>query len=498
MFTRFLIHLLLGSSLLILGCQKKITRPGEPLPAIDESSYAQFRISGIEPGKAGLYAVLSLANVNGDSVISNRKVALTTYQQQYVTEPIKLNRENYVINKLIVVNSGDTALFAVPKMNSTKAGLVNIPLPFAIPLKTNGVNMLDATVTTVNTADQPQLYGYSSVDFGFEAHISAYVQLRIKVGTVWYDSLPALLQVHAVKENGEKWSREINIKGTINKITIPAGYKWYHFETNKWKSIQQENISGTYMKDSIVIKLESEKQPKLLKEEAIFIDNGIELIPESKTTYSYDSRGRISEARFYQRSIREPGLPLFMQDVFSYHSGNKWDSVLRYNNQQQLIGYTAVQRNSTGITSIFNKSFDQHIKVTVTYTEASGYKEITCNYRFDNSNAMQYKMIFRNGNNAEDYASSSTGSAEKSVYTYDAEINPYHQLGYDNLYFSHYSKNNIKGLIKEHTGAIPSVVPYRYEYSYDEDGYPKEVFISYKSYQTQNHSYRIKKTFQYQ
>lgn len=48
---------------------------------------------------------------------------------------------------------------------------------------------------------------------------------------------------------------------------------------------------------------------------------------------------------------------------------------------------------------------------------------------------MNYKIIARNGNRISDQAQSSTGGSEGGNYEYDDNINPKHQLGWDDLYF---------------------------------------------------------------
>ena len=53
-------------------------------------------------------------------------------------------------------------------------------------------------------------------------------------------------------------------------------------------------------------------------------------------------------------------------------------------------------------------------------------------------------------------------------------------------------------MLKGYAGGSPTVIPYRYEYVYDDDGYPKESYVSYKGYSSQQHLYRIKKVFRYQ
>jgi hypothetical protein len=97
---------------IVTGCRK----PAEPVPStpalIDNSSYLQLTFTGMEPNQGGLYAILSITKENGDSVFTNRKVAVTTANQQYITEKIKLEKGGYKLSKLMIVKSSDTFCFA--------------------------------------------------------------------------------------------------------------------------------------------------------------------------------------------------------------------------------------------------------------------------------------------------------------------------------------------------------------------------------------------------
>ena len=111
---------------------------------------------------------------------------------------------------------------------------------------------------------------------------------------------------------------------------------------------------------------------------------------------------------------------------------------------------------------------------------------------------MTYKIFTRNGNKISDQAMSSTGGGESGTYEYDSNINPKHQLGWPDLYFSNYSKNNLMSEQKGYGGSIPQVKPYKFEYTYDADGYPTEALISYKGYTSGQHLYNIKTVYSYQ
>lgn len=479
------------------GCRK----PVEPVPAIpvivDSSSYLQLTFNGMQQNLGTMYAILSITKQNGDSVFTNRKVAITQSNQQYISEKIALAKSNYKLSKLVIVKSSDTAKFAAPQTQSAKAGLVNEPLPIPVNITAAGVHAVQLSVLPVSPSENPSSFGYTTADFGFEAYFTLQAHLQMKVGDVDYDSLPGLLKLEAVRSNGERWLREVELQKGITRVQIPQEYDNYTFSITKWNTSIQKQYNRTALSNNMLISLAGTRSAKRLVEESVFIENSAAIAAESRSEYFYNQNGKLQSVRYYQRSLQVQGLPLTFVYNFHYTQPNAWDTVYRYDASQQLTGFTAIERNSNGIYSMFNKSYDQHTGAAVTYSTVNGNKEILADYLFSHNNSMQYRIKFKHGNKVEDRAQTSTGGVESGTYSYDDAVNPYHQLGYDDLYFTNTSKNNLMTFSKGYAGGFPTVIPYRYEYVYDEDGYPKESYVSYKGYSSQQHLYRIKKVFRY-
>jgi hypothetical protein len=310
--------------------------------------------------------------------------------------------------------------------------------------------------------------------------------------------LPGLLKLEAVKANGERWLREIDLSQGITALQIPQEYNLYSFTINKWNTTIRKEYSRADLFNNMLLSFSGTRAAKRLIEESVFIDNAYAVTAESRSEYVYNQNNKLQTIRYYQKSLQVSGLPLTFVYQFHYTQPDAWDTVYRYDAAQVLTGYTAMERNNGTIRSIFTKSYDQHTGAAVSYNTVAGGKEIVVDYLFSNNNSMQYKMKLIQGNRVEERAQSSTGGAETGTYAYDVYINPYHQLGYDDLYFSNVSKNNLLSVSKSYAGAIPSTIPYRYEYVYDADGYPAEAYISYKGYSSQQHLFRIKKVYRYQ
>ncbi len=217
----------------ISSCRKPVENIIPTPESIDTSSYLNLHFTGIPPQQTGLYAIVSVANQNGDSVLTNRKIAISQINQQFVSEKIKLEKSNYKISKLIVVKASDTALYATPQAQSAKATLVQTALPLPVAVTTKGVVPASVAVLPVVSSESPTIFGYTTGDFGFEAYLTLRAHLQITVGSVLYDSLPGLLQLEAVKANGDRWLREVNLRQGITSLQVPQDYASYTFTINK-------------------------------------------------------------------------------------------------------------------------------------------------------------------------------------------------------------------------------------------------------------------------
>jgi hypothetical protein len=484
--------------LTITACNRDIENlPQQPPGSTDTSSFLQLSVNGVQLTGNQLYALISIENKAGQPVFSNKKFTLDYIQGIYKTDKIKLNKGEFRISKFIVLNAADTAIYATPVANTTKAGEVTNPLSFPVVLNQYGINMASIQVVRVILSDSPANFGYTISDFGFQPTIDVKIKLKINVGTVIYDSLPGRLMIDATNNAGEHWIREIEINRGITAIRIPDDYSNYKFEINKWNVVAQRQYNRMEIQAGMVVQLDAARQPRRLVEERIYIENSAGLIPDSRNEYYYNGAGKLSEIKNYQKSLQVSGLPLTFVYKFRYR-GQELDSINRFAANNSSTGFTAFTYAGGKISNMHNKSYDQQTGAAVEYSTSGNNEVIEVDYLFSNGNSMNYKIFTRNGNRISDQAQSSTGGREGGSYEYDDNINPKHQLGYHDLFFTNYSKNNLTREQKGYAGAIPQAVPYKFEYTYNTDGYPSEAYVSYKGFSSQQHLYRIKRVYIYQ
>jgi hypothetical protein len=484
-----------------MACRKdnlKEQTPQVPIPVNDTASYLVFSVSGVTANPQTLFALVSVEGQNAQPLLTNRKVKLNAANGFHRSDTIRLSKGNYKISKFLVVNNGDTAQYATPKTNSAKAPQVRHPLSMDFPLNQKGVNYASISVLKISDNDTPESFGYTSTDFGYEVMLKLKLSIKMTLGTVEYDSLGGKLKIIATKDQGnEQWVREIELQRGLNSVNVPENYSKYHFQVNQWNVPIQKEFSRSALQQGTAIVFEGARQPKMLKSEATWIETVGGLLPDTKTDYYYNSFNKLSETKFYQRKLQVSGLYLTWINTFHYE-GNHLDTIKRFDADMQQRGTTALFYEGGRLSNGSVNSFDQDTYAAFEYGTTGSYETITGNYILSNGHTMEYKFRFKDGNKVSDEARTSTGGIEGGTYTYDSYINPKHQLGWDDIYLTNASKSNLTGQQKGYGGAFPSVIPYKYEYTYDADGYPTESYVSYKSGGNGEYLYRIKKVYTYQ
>ncbi len=488
---------LLATAIGILnGCTKTGDTPTvpDPLP-IDTNAYAMFVVGGVQLTGTQLFALVSIENASGQPVVVNKKVTLDFISGVFKTGKIALPIGSNRLTKMVIVYASDTAVYAAPKTGTAKAGSVSGPLPIPVTITEKGIHYFSTTVLKLATNDAPVAYGYTNADFGYHAAIDLKVSLTMSLGQMVYSNIPGKLAIDAVNAQGEHWIRELNLTHGENTIRVPDGFTQYDFSIVKWDKHIQHQYSRADLQPGMQINFSATGLFKKLKEEKVFTETASGFTADSRSEFEYDIAGRLLLIKNYQRSTQVSGLPLTNISGFQYLN-NKIDSIKFSGADNTPNGYTAFTYQGEKIKQVSNKRYDQETHGVFEYSFVGNYQIIHGSYLFQNGNSMSYDFSFENGNKVSDHAQTSSGS-ELGQYTYDDNINPYHLIGYQDLYLSNASKSNLLTQQKDYSGSFPTSVPYKFEYVYDEDGYPVALYTSFKGYQSNNRLFRIKKEFYY-
>lgn len=327
--------------------------------------------------------------------------------------------------------------------------------------------------------------------------IDIQLQAVITIGTINYDSLPASFRIVSWDAQGVAHQKDTVLAAGVNKVPVIKGHSRYQFSVNKWGITDAITFTKEQLQQDVIYTLGGGKPAKLLKKEESFIFASAAYRPQGKVIYTYNSKG-LAQAAYYQKLPEYMELQFTQKHIYT-HTFNYVTRIDVLDNMDKNIGYTTFDYNTQGtkITNMHEVKQSGETYSVVQYDYLAGGAEITIDYVFDNGHSMEYKMQFKGGNKVSDAAVTSRAGQEGGTYQYDLNINPYAHMNKPNSFLTHLSKNNLIGQQKGYSGAMPSAEPYKFDYTYDEEGYPVELIKYYKNFLTGEELYKTKTVFYY-
>jgi hypothetical protein len=322
------------------------------------------------------------------------------------------------------------------------------------------------------------------------------VRTVIKVGKVIYDSIPSVLKVVSWDSAQVPYEQVFELAPGENQIALrPAAVK-HQLKFSKWGVQTDTTINASDVAKIKLQRLGGAKPAKFLTKEEKYLLRENSWRPDSRAEYFYATEGVLSSVSYYQKTTKSPDLVLTTEDVFVYRD-NYLARIKRYGENGALHTSRILTYNTAGqVTGVADNTEDgTSITGSVEYIPAAS--QVKFFYKFFNGNTMAYTQQYKGGNVQEEAASSSRGTGESAKYSYDFYINPFVHLNYPDMYLSRRSKNNRAAEERQFNGNIPTNVPYKYEYTYDADGYPKELLTSFKGFISGEHLFTIKTVYTY-
>ena len=325
------------------------------------------------------------------------------------------------------------------------------------------------------------------------------IQLRteIKVGNVVYDSIPSSLMVRSWDSAQQLTVSFHSLKAGNNELTLSRSKMKYELTFEKWGLSEKFIITAAAFENGKLYKFFGKKALKPLRSEITSIlQNGV-YKADSKNTYLYNGNGSLSEIQ-YQRKNADGSTYMDFSDKFEY-SGNRLQYIIRFKPDGEIIQHLTFTYDASGkVSTIREVNEAGETNASVEYFSIAGREESKIHYTYPSKSiTMDYYKVYVNGNLMEGNSITSHHNTEISRYDYDSNINPYHQMNWPDIYLSRQSKNNITYQLSQYQNSFPEFVPYGFSYSYDTDGYPKEVVKQFRTYLTGQHAYTTKTAYTY-
>lgn len=477
---------------------------GTPPPAAEKGSFrftTNADLTGLPYHSSNLRAVVTIVNEKGDEVAKD-KLLMLNLPNPVTTENIELPAGNYRLTSFRMEYGSVQTHFVTPLAGSAKASAVQHPLSLSFKVEANKNNEVPVEVLRVQAGEKPQQYGYPSgaFDYGQEdANPFMKVKIRaiMKIGDVVYDSIPAALRLTTWNEKGEMNTAYISLAAGVNEVQVLKAATKYEFMVSKWGVNDAMTLNRNDVDDVTVYTLGVSKEAKKLKSETTLKQVNGAYVPESRNNYFYDAAGKLSRIEYWLK--KKDNTPyLAMTDLFEYTNGKASTITRRNEEDKSVLSVTSFAYDNSGkVIGISQNDNGIQTNASVEYFYYQR-QEVKIHYTYPGkTNEMNYYMTFYKGNVLEDAASTTNHNTELGRYDYDFNINPYIHMNWPNVFLSNSSKNNVTFRRKEYHGNYPVADPYSFSYTYDAEGYPKEVIKYFKSYQAGNPIFSTKTIFVY-
>ncbi len=499
-----ILHLFLLSILFLTACQKDDevilpNKPNEGPVTVTEPGIFQLELALQElHAEDSLDAFITVINHKNEAVFQNKAVKIGKIgpeAYQWRSPEIILEKGSYSMTQL-VVKKENKALYATPLASSRLAGNIEVGLPQQQVL-TVQPTVFRPQLLIIDELVGPEDFGYSNSVFERNG-ILVNVQAAISVGGIVYDAPVLTFNLTSTFSNGETVTRTIERNSLEEEIRLSEKAVKFEISANIWNVPVKELVSRERLDLSNTIILEGAKSRKWLQQEETFLEIMGSWQKQSITMYQQRPDGQLQEVIYYQKKPSSQDLQYIFTDKGVYQ-GSTLVGVDRIDHKYKTVGETRYERDGNGqVTHIIENMYDR-TTTSVIENGISTEGGVTDVYMIlDNGHTVHYAGTFSGGNKVSYSAATSTGGREGGNFQYDQMINPrYTNKLFPDMYLSHVSKNNVTGRSTGVSGAIPSSVPYKYEYEYNADGYPVVLYTYYKSYQSDADMYRMKTVYTY-
>ncbi|HRP57905.1 hypothetical protein [Agriterribacter sp.] len=485
------------ASLIAVSCSKDTEVIQKPEPSAPTPTGASaVQISLALPGNTGIQnaqAILVLEQTGQEKVV---KVKLQEQDERLHTGPVVLPAGEYRLTQLKVADKNGKYLYAVPRAASARANEVTTPL--AVRLVANAdkpvVNLTAAPITIAGNATD---FGYPTNAFEGQDRFTVQLKATVNVGGYVYDNMDGQLLITWYDAQDNPHSEQVQLQAGNNTISLPVGASRFVFTYSKWNVTDEMDMPASAVTRGMSIAIGGSVAARKLSEEKTWIESDGSSRLVSRKTYHYNGAGQLVKTMYYQKLPQYAELQLQQVHAFEYQPG-KLMHVQYFDGNNKSYGYLKFMYNNNGqITHMEQKSYDQMTYAAVEHSIEYGSRKVTIDYLYENGHALEYTYQVENGNRTKESGISSAGASEGGTFEYDNNINPYYLLGIQDIYLRYNSRNNMIQQNKSYSGSMPSSIPYRFNYTYDDAGYPVQLLKNFRSYSSNTHLYTEKTVYTY-
>lgn len=493
---------------LLAACSKQ---PLEPIPTPDgqpqgpqpKSSVSFVVNQPLEGGpyhSSNLTAVVTIVNKENVVVVDEKQLSLNL-DGSIQTESLLLSNGQYKLTRFRLVYGSVQTHFVSPITGSPKASGVQKPLELAFTMPANS-NKVGVDVLKVAAGEEPGQYGYPAGTFdNHQEENNPYLKVKIKasmqIGDVLYDSLSAALTLTTWNQQGEMTTSYLSLKAGINEVPVLKTALRYKFAVSKWGTTDEMTLERQQVDTVTVYSLGGSKAARKLKSELTYVLVNGRSVPESKIDYVYNLDGRLFRVYHYQRDAENKPY-LAMAENFHY-VGNRLDKITRLDGKNVSLGSTSFRFDQQGkVIRMVQEEAGQVTNAVVDYHYGT-QPGASVHYSYsDQTYTVDHSLSFHGGNYLSSNRYIAGELSETSLYEFDGQINPYIHLNWPDLTLSKMTKNNLVKQSNYYYRYMPQTEPYDYTYTYDGEGYPKEVVKKWRLLPSRQYTKTTRTVFEYE
>jgi hypothetical protein len=401
-----------------------------------------------------------------------------------------------------VINASNEIIYASPLNGSKKAAELERPLPLDFAVGHTTPTELVPQVLPVVEADTPDSFGY--INFGFEVvddpgTIKVKVKVELRVGEIDYLNVDTKVVIKGFDiDSQEKWSQDFSYTGpTDNVFTVKSGFDHYTLEINHWGIRDQQIIKGvhlyegrgegpspvTYVMGGAVAARKLSHYISYMEMRDSLNQGSTYMAPQQKVVYQYNLLGKVEKMSVYGYS---PKTKTFEEDryfLFTY-ANNRVARLTGYHaeNDQRYIEDVYYYLDNGNVSKIVEKNGGSGITSEVNFSYSFTDRVVKAAYSFSNGQSFNYEIFYDHKNIESDKTTRWGGLCSQGSYDYDKSINPLKHLGYVDFLLRNYSINNrVEEDVQYLACSFPTLIPERYGYVYDAEGYPTIATTYYGS-----------------
>lgn len=171
------------------------------------------------------HILLSITDVNGVIIMDNELIPLISFGDQFITSEIEMKSGRYSLTKFMVIGPEGNVVYASPMEGSSKAFLVDDPLPLSFAVRPGDVTKVVPQVLPAE-GSRPSDFGYAAFGFEVVEPVIAYVMVVDDNPLLERPSsmLPATMKIITP----EGIMIDYRLEARVNRILIKPGYDMYH------------------------------------------------------------------------------------------------------------------------------------------------------------------------------------------------------------------------------------------------------------------------------